>query len=152
MCKRSTVFLTLANTLLWWSSNFNLKFYMTTKCFWEKVLETLLLLKTKVWWLGLLDLRLKITSWPCFLGSGLKLISHWKAQSLSFFKSSFNFLQKCLHCEQLKIMIHHQQKVSHSRSNYLMNYLYKLRILIIDIEYFQYWLIRKCFPCQDATS
>ena len=63
---------------------------MTPSCFWEKLWETLLLLKTKGAWVGLLDLRLKITSRAWLLGSGLKLIFHWKAHSLTFFKSSFN--------------------------------------------------------------
>ena len=31
-----------------------------------------------------------MTSWACLLGSGLKLIFHWKAQSLIFFKSLFS--------------------------------------------------------------
>ena len=32
---------------------------------------------------------LKITSWACFLGSGLNLILYWKSQSLIFIKSQF---------------------------------------------------------------
>ena len=32
---------------------------------------------------------LKFNSWACFLGSGLNLIFHWKAQSLIFLKLLF---------------------------------------------------------------
>ena len=39
----------------------------------------------------------KITSWACFLGSGWKLIFHWKAQLFILFKSSFKlFADKSL--------------------------------------------------------
>ena len=87
--KRSTALLTLANILLKWSSNVNLKSNMTPRCFWEKLWQTLLL-KTKGGWVDLLDLQLKIISCACLLWSRLKLIFHWKAHSLTFFKSSFN--------------------------------------------------------------
>ena len=49
-----------------------------------------LLLRTKGGWVDLFDLQLETTSWACLLESGLKLIFLWKAQSLTFFKSSFN--------------------------------------------------------------
>ena len=88
--KRPTALLTLANTLLRCSSNVNLKSNMTPRRFWEKVWETLSLLKTKSGWVGLFYLRLKISSWACLLWSGLKLIFYRKAQSVTFFKSSFN--------------------------------------------------------------
>ena len=87
---RSSVLLTLANTLLRWSSNIYLESNMTPSCFRGKLHEILLLLKTKGGWVDLLDLRLKVNSWACLFGSGLKLIFHWKAHSLTFFKSSFN--------------------------------------------------------------
>ena len=77
------------------SSNVYLKSNETSRCFWEKLWETLLLLKTKCGWVGLLDLRLKIfLSWAYLLGSGLKLIFYWKANSLTFFKSSFNSFEE----------------------------------------------------------
>ena len=90
---RPPALLTLANALLRCSSNVNLKSNVTTRCFWEKVWETLLLLfKTKSEWVDLFDWWLKMTSWACLLESGLKLIFHWKAQSSTYFKSSFNSL------------------------------------------------------------
>ena len=59
---------------------------------WEQFWETLLFLKTEGGWVNLLHLQMKMTPWACLLESGLKLIFHWKAQSLTFFKSSFNSL------------------------------------------------------------
>ena len=59
-------------------------------------------------WVGsIFYLRPKITSWACLLGSGLKIIFYWKAQSLTSSSHHLTLLQKCLHVEQL---IHHQQK------------------------------------------
>ena len=84
--KRLTALLTLANTLLRCFSNVDLKSNIDTKVF---LFETHYCRKLKV---DLFDLRLKMISWACFLGSGLKLIFYWKAQSLTFFKSSFKFL------------------------------------------------------------
>ena len=65
---------------------------VTLRCFWEEVWKTLLLLKTKDGCGSFFILQLKITSWACLLGSGLKLIFHWKAHLLIFFRSSFNSL------------------------------------------------------------
>ena len=77
-------------------------------------------LKTKCWLVGLFDLRRKINSWACLLGSGSKLIFHWKAQSSTFSSHYLTLLQKFLHRERLKIMMYHQQKVSHWKSNHLI--------------------------------
>ena len=41
-------------------------------------------------WFIFLVFLLKITSWACMLGSGLKLILHWYAQLSIFTKSSIN--------------------------------------------------------------
>ena len=66
------------------------------KCFWDTDWVTVLLLKLSVGWVDFWSLREKITSWPCLLGSRLKLIFHWKAQ-LFMFKSWYNlFDDKCL--------------------------------------------------------
>ena len=90
--KRPIVLLTLFRTLLRCSSNVNLTSNVTPRCFWEEVCKTLLLLKTKDGCGSFFILWLKITSWACLLGSGLKLIFHWKAHLLIFFRSSFNSL------------------------------------------------------------
>ena len=50
---------------------------------------TKFLLKKNGGWLVLLINLLKITSWACLLGSGLKFIFLWKAQSLILLKSLF---------------------------------------------------------------
>ena len=123
LSKRPNVLLTLASTLT----------EVIFKCFSERVWKTLSLLKTKGGWVTLFGLRLKITSLACLLGSRLKLIFHWKAKSLTFSSHHLTYWQKWLHHEQLKIMMHYQQKVMHWRSNYLINHLYKLRI-IKDLE------------------
>ena len=42
---------------------------------------------------------IKMTSWACLLGPGLKMISHWKAQSLIFFKLLFSsFAEEVTSC------------------------------------------------------
>ena len=61
------------------------------KCFWVSDRVTMLLLKINEGWDDFWILREKITSWACLLGSGLKLIFHWKAQLFILFKSSFKF-------------------------------------------------------------
>ena len=49
------------------------------------------------------NFRLKIISWACLLGSGLKLIFHWNAQLLTFFKSLFiSFAAVLMLCATLK--------------------------------------------------
>ena len=131
--KRPTALLIVANTLLRCSSNANLKSNRTFRYFREKIWETLLL-KTKGGLVHLFDLWLKIFSWGCLLGSGLKLIFPWKTQSLTFFPShGLTLLEKSLHREQLKIMLYHKQKVSDWMSYFLINRLCRLRI-IIDLE------------------
>ena len=61
------------------------------------------------WWNALLKTNggcdtffsflLKMTSWACLLGSGLKLIFHWKSQSLIFFKSLLSsFVEVVMSC------------------------------------------------------
>ena len=59
------------------------------RCFWVDDDLTKFSLKYNEGWSILLILLLKITSWACFLGSGLNIIFHWKAQSLIFIKSLF---------------------------------------------------------------
>ena len=127
--KRPTIFLTLAN--LRCSSNVNFK-SMTPRCFWEKVWETLML-KTKGGWVDLFDLQLRMASWACLLGSGLKLIFHWKPQSLTFFKSSFNSLAEVFTSWTTENNDVSSAKVLHCLSNYLINHLYRLRIKM-DLE------------------
>ena len=48
------------------------------------------MLKTKNRCGSFFILWIKITSFACLLGSGLKLIFHWKTHLLIFFRSSFN--------------------------------------------------------------
>ena len=86
-----TVLLTLFKTLRC-LSNVNLTSNVTPRCFWEEACQTLLFLKTKDGCGSFFILLLKITSWSCLLGSGLKLIYHWKAHLLIFFRPSFDSL------------------------------------------------------------
>ena len=61
------------------------------------------------WWNALLktnggcdtsfNFLVKMTSWACLLGSGLKLIFHWKSQSLIFFESLLSsFVEVVMSC------------------------------------------------------
>ena len=56
------------------------------RCFWAVACITLLLNTTRGCNIGL-DVWLKLTSYACFIGSGLKLILHWKAHLFIFAKS-----------------------------------------------------------------
>ena len=88
-------------------------------------------MKTKGGWVNLFDLQLKMTTWACLLGSGLKLIFHWKAQLLTFFKSSFNPL-----AEVFISWTTENNDASSAKSialHCLINHLYRLRI-IMDLE------------------
>ena len=67
----------------------NLVSNIIPRCFWVDDDLTKFSLKYNGGWSILLIFLLKITSWACFLGSGLNLIFHWKAQSLIFIKSLF---------------------------------------------------------------
>ena len=67
----------------------NLVCNIIPRCFWVDDDLTKFSLKHNGRWSILLIFLLKITSWACFLGSGLNLIFHWKDQWLIFIKSLF---------------------------------------------------------------
>ena len=73
------VLLILFDTFVKCSSNVNLLSNVNPKCFCDDAWETLLLLKRKGGWQTFFSFLEKITSWACLLGSGLKLILHWKS-------------------------------------------------------------------------
>ena len=62
------------------------------KYFWESALLTGMLLKNILGWIFLVVFLLKMTSWACFVGSGLKLIFHWKAHLFISFRSLLRLL------------------------------------------------------------
>ena len=62
------------------------------KCFWESALLTGILRKNILRWIFLVVFLLNITSWACFIGSGLKLIFHLKAHLFISFRSLFRLL------------------------------------------------------------
>ena len=62
------------------------------RCLWGDDDLTKFWLKYYGGWSTLLIFLLKITSWACFLGSGLNLIILWNAQLLIFIKSQFKSL------------------------------------------------------------
>ena len=76
------VWFALINIVLSWLSK------IKPKCFWMAVCLTFVLLKLSGVWNGFLILREKITSCAFLVGSGLRLIFHWVAQSSIIFKSS----------------------------------------------------------------
>ena len=91
------VLLTLLSIILKcpWKSNLVSK--NIPKCFWVTDWVTVSLLELNLGWVDFWSLRVKITSRVYLLGSGLKVIFHWKAQLFSLFKSWFNLLaDKCL--------------------------------------------------------
>ena len=67
---------------------------ITPNCFsddnWETL--TLILLKTNGWWYISFALRLKITYWAFLVGSGLKLIFHWKVWPFIYYYNKFDHL------------------------------------------------------------
>ena len=62
------------------------------KCFWESNLLTGNLLKNVLGWIFPIVFLLKMTSWACFVGSGLKLIFHWKSELFISFRLVFRLL------------------------------------------------------------
>ena len=91
--------LVLLSIVLWYYSKVNFESNKIPKCFWDLHDETLALLKTKGGCDTFFNFLLKMTSWACLLGSRLKLIFYWKAQSLSFFKSLFSsFAEVVMSC------------------------------------------------------
>ena len=89
---RPIVLFTLAEIVLIWMSKNNSESKCKPKCFWESALLTGMLLKNVLRWIFLLVFLLKMTSWSCLVGSGLKLIFHWKAHLLFSFRSLLWFL------------------------------------------------------------
>ena len=77
-CNNHVVLLILFDTLVKCLSNVNLLSNVNPKWFCDDAWETLLLLKCIVGWQIIFSFLEKITSWACLLGSGLKLIFHWK--------------------------------------------------------------------------
>ena len=58
-----------------------------SRCFWNKLLLNGILLNKRVGWSNFLIFLLNITSCPCLLKSGLKIIFHWKGQLVTAFRS-----------------------------------------------------------------
>ena len=91
------VLLVLLSIVLQCSSKGNFESNKIPKCFWDLQDQTLALLKTKGACDTFFNFLLKMTSWACF--DCLKLIFHWKAQSLIFFKSLFSsFAEVVMSC------------------------------------------------------
>ena len=88
--KSPIVLFVLLITFFRCSSNVNLTSKITSRCVWELTWETLLLLKSKGGCVAFFKFLLNMISWAYLLRSGLKVILHWKAQSLIFFRSLFN--------------------------------------------------------------
>ena len=85
-CNRPIVLFTLVKIVLIWMSKDNFGSKCRPKCFWESALLTGMLLKNVLGWIFLVAFLLKMTSWACFVGSGLKLIFHWKAHLFISFR------------------------------------------------------------------
>ena len=83
--KSPIVLFVLLNTFFRCSSNVNLTSKITPRCVWKLTWETLLLLKSKGGCVAFFNFLLNMISWACLLRSGLKVVFHWKAQSLIFF-------------------------------------------------------------------
>ena len=67
--------------------NVNLTSKITPICIWESTWETMLLLISKVEFFAFFNFLLDIIPWDWLLWSELKVIFHWKAKSLIFFRS-----------------------------------------------------------------
>ena len=78
-CNKPIVLFTLVKILLIWKTKDNFQSKWRPKCFWESALLTGMVLKNNLGWIFLVVFLLKMTSWVCFVGSGLKIIFHWKA-------------------------------------------------------------------------
>ena len=89
------------------------KYSRVSKCFWDVVSVTLLLLllNTSGRYDIALDFRLKMTSFACFLGSGLKLTFHWNAYLFTFAKSLFSSRAEVLLSWITENRTYHQQLV-----------------------------------------
>ena len=90
--RRHIVLLTLFCTFFRGKLKSNLVSNIIPRCFWVDDDLIKFWLKHDGGWSILSIFLLKITSWACFLGSGLNLIFHWNAQLLIFIKSLFRSL------------------------------------------------------------
>ena len=88
--KSPIILFVLLNKFFRCSSNVNSTSKIIPRCIWKITWETLLLLKSKGGCGAFFNFLLNMISWACLLRSGLKVIFHWKAQSLIFFRSLFN--------------------------------------------------------------
>ena len=89
---RPVVLFSLVKIVLIWISKDNFKSKCRPKCFCESALLTGMFLKNILGWILVVVFLLKITSWACFVGSGLKLIFHWKAHLFISFRSLLRLL------------------------------------------------------------
>ena len=84
---------------MYYSVKVNFESNKIPKCFGDLHDEALALLKTKVGCDTFFNFLLKMISWDYLLGSGLKLIFHWKTESLIFVKSLFSsFAEVVMSC------------------------------------------------------
>ena len=88
-CNSPIVLFTLVVIAFKCSSKVRASRYMP-RCFWYVDCKTMLLLECNKGWQNFLVFLLKIISWTFLLWSGLKLIFHWKAHLLIWYKSLFN--------------------------------------------------------------
>ena len=90
LCNVPIVLLTLVVITFKFFSKVNWASRNMPRCFWFEVWETMLLLKRKEGWEIFFVFLLKVISWACLLGSGLKLIFHWRDHLLIQYRSLFN--------------------------------------------------------------
>ena len=83
---------TLVKIDLIWMLKDNFGSKCRPECFWGSALLTGILLKNILGWISLVEFLLKMTSYACFVGSGLKLIFHWNAHLFISFRSLFTLL------------------------------------------------------------
>ena len=86
------VIFTLVKIVLIWMSKDNFESKCRPKCFWGSALLTGMLLKNILGLIFIVVFLRRITSWACIVGSGLKLVFHWKAHLFISFRSLFRLL------------------------------------------------------------
>ena len=111
-------YLHILKIILEYSAKIKTSSRIAPRCFWDIMLSSNINKRCtclKAFWV-------KITSWACLLGSGLKIFFYWKDKFLVFSRSAFGSLRRNF-CHALwNVSTFNQQIISRSKASHFISY------------------------------